>query len=110
MPTDKGMEYTAEARCDLEGWPEAMPMGKANAKTMANFLITRVFIEHGLPGILVVDGGPENKGVLTDLCQRYSIRKVVMSVYNARANGTVKNSHLSIFATISKTLGDKGKG
>jgi hypothetical protein len=110
MPSDAGKKYMIEARCDLTGFVEAQGLAKASSANVADFLTRHIFCRYGVPGIMIVDGGSENKGDVADLCKRFGVNRVVISAYNARANGIVENGHLSLSAILAKTNGGQAKG
>ena len=110
MPTDQGRAYMVEARCDLTGYVEAEGLRKANAKSIYSFLVRDIFTRYGVPGIVVVDGGSENKGLVIDLCKAFGVHRTVISAYNARANGIVENGHLSLASILAKSNGGDGRG
>jgi hypothetical protein len=56
-----------------------------------------------------VDGGPENKDIIKQLATDYGIKRVVISVYNSKANGIIERDHLSIVNALAKMI-DSGKG
>jgi hypothetical protein len=110
MPSDQGKTYMVEARCDLTGFVEAQGLARANAKAIYNFLVRTIFTRYGVPGLVIVDGGSENKGVVIDLCKRFGVQRTVISAYNARANGIVENGHLSLSSILAKSNGGNSKG
>ena len=61
-------KYLVVAREDVSRWPEARVIRKAKAQTVANFLKEDVFVRHGCPTSIVVDGGSENKGEVDIIC------------------------------------------
>lgn len=52
---------------DVLGCPEARAIPKANSQTVIKFLDKDVFVRHGFPTSIVVDGGSENKGLDNEL-------------------------------------------
>ena len=70
MPTGVGnLKYIIVAREDVSRWPEARTIQKGNPETVAKFLEEDMFSRHSCPLQLVVDGGPENKGIVYELCE-----------------------------------------
>jgi len=110
MPTDHGMRYLIEARCDLSGFVEAQPLRAANSKNIASFLETHLVHRYGLPGTVVVDGGTEFKGELKTTCEAMKISRVVTSAYNPRANGIVEGGHYTLASALAKTGKGQAKG
>ena len=93
MPPSRGKSYLVVARDDLSGWPEARALSAATSEAVARFLWEDVICRHGVFGRLVIDGGPENKGVVEALTRKYGIQRVVVSAYHPPANGMVERGH-----------------
>jgi hypothetical protein len=72
---------------------------------MADFLTRYIFYRYGVLGIIIIDGGLENKGNIADLYKWFGVNRVIISAYNARANGIVENGYLSLSAILVKTNG-----
>jgi hypothetical protein len=51
---------------------------------------------------LVIDRGPENKGMAKVFTAKYSIKRVQISVYNSKANRGIKRSHCSIREALAR--------
>lgn len=68
MPPSEGKRYIA-----LEG----RALGAATPKAVARFLCEDVMCRHGCSGKFVMDGGPENKGIVEALTEIYKIKRVV---------------------------------
>jgi hypothetical protein len=109
MPPDKGKHYLVVARDDFSGWAEARALPEARAWRVAKFLWEDVICRHGCFGKLTVDGGPENKGILDELVQRYRIKKVITSSYHPQANGMIERGHRPLSDALSK-MSDGGLG
>jgi hypothetical protein len=56
-----------------------------------------------------VDGGPENKDVVEQLAADYGIKRVIISVYNFKANGIIERGYLPIVNAFAK-ITDGGEG
>jgi hypothetical protein len=76
MPTDGGKKALVVVREDLSGWPEAKALANATVEEIAVFLWEEVVCRHGVFGRLIIDGGPENRGVATVFTKKYSIERV----------------------------------
>ena len=53
-------------------------------------------------GALICDNGPENKGLMIELVERYRIKNVQISSYHSQANGLVERGHQPIVNALSK--------
>jgi hypothetical protein len=57
----------------------------------------------------IVDGSPENKDVMEQFVADYGIKRVVISVYNFKANGMIERGHSPIINVFAK-MTDGGEG
>lgn len=105
MPKNKGKKYLVMARSDLSGWVEGRALASASSTLVAQFLYEDIICRHGIFQKLVVDGGPENKGLTKDLAEKYGIRRVVVSAYHPEANGLVERGHAPVVNALSKMTG-----
>lgn len=109
LPPAGGKKALVEARCGLSGYPEAEALSVVTAKTIYAFLWRYVICRHGVPGILVVDRGSENKGEVEEACKDLAIARLVVSVYNPRANGILEEGHFLIASSLAKMTQGSGK-
>jgi hypothetical protein len=108
MPECRGKKYLVMARCDLSGWPEGRALRSADSESVAAFLWEDIICRHGIFGKLVVDGGPENKGWVKILAEKYGIARVTVSPYHAPANGMIERGHRPVVEALAK-MTDGGK-
>ena len=87
----------------------ARSTSKANSQNVAEFLEEDVFVRHGCPKTLVVDGGSENKGVVDDLCKQLRIWKHTVTAYHPQANGIVERGHKQIVDGLAKACSSPEK-
>ena len=102
MPSDAGFTHLVVGRCDLSGWVEARPLRGATSEQVAKFLWEDFVCRHGCFGKLIVDGGPENKGYVQVLAEKYNIKRVLTSAYHPQANGMVERGHRPIVDALAK--------
>jgi len=102
MPKSSGYQYIVFARDDLSGWVEGRALTAANSKSVAKFLYEDVFARHGCPRRVVVDGGSENKGFVTELLAACQVKRVDISAYHPQSNGLVERGHDAIVNSLSK--------
>ena len=109
MQAVQGKTYLVVARDDLSGWVEARPLAKATAQAVAKFIWEDIVCRHGVFDKLIVDGGPENKGLVKEFARRYGIKRIVVSAYHPQANGMIERGHKPIVDALSKmTAGGQG--
>jgi len=63
---------------------------------------------HGIFRRLVVDRGPENRGVAAAFTKKYGIERVQISAYNSKANRMIERGHKSITEALAKM--SRGRG
>ena len=102
MPKVNGMEFLVVARDDLSGWVEARALGKNNSLNVAKFIWEDIICWHGCPERIIIDRGPENKGLTEELLHCYQIRRVQVSAYYAQANGLVEQGHKTVIDALAK--------
>jgi hypothetical protein len=102
-------QYLVVARDYTTGWPEAKALSVNDSESVAKFLDESIFSRWGLPYRLSVDGGPENKGLVTDLARQYGIERVVSSAYHPQGQGLIERGHKELVGALRKMAGDWGK-
>lgn len=51
---------------------------------------------------MIIDGGSKNKKAVTELAQRYKIKRVIVLAHHPQANGMIKRRHKPIVDALSK--------
>jgi len=105
MPKVRGKKYLIVAREYLSGWPEAKAISNASSETVARFVFEEICCRWGVPEKLSVDGGTENKSVVTALAKRFGIHRVQASAYNSRGQGLIERGHQGFIHGLSKMIG-----
>lgn len=83
-------------------WPFAFPMTNHRAKTIADLLVERVFMEHGFPATLLSDRGTEFLSeLMMAVLQIFRVKKLNTSAYHPQTNGMTErfNQTLTIMLT-----------
>ena len=107
MPDGKlGKKFLVVARDYTSGWPEAKALAKNDSEEVAKFLDEYIFSRWGIPYRLSVDGGPENKGLVTDLAKQYGIERVVASAYHPQGQGLIERGHKELVGALKKMKGN----
>jgi hypothetical protein len=101
MPVIGGFKYMVLARDDLSGWVEGRPLREKTAAAVARFLWEDIVCRFGLYGRLVIDGGSENKSVVSELTKKYGIRRIEASAYHPQAI-SLERVHQAIKDGLSK--------
>lgn len=106
MPDIFGFIYLVVGRDDFSGWVEARPLRNKESFQVAKFIYEDFICRHPCPQKIVVDGGTENQGLLTELVDKYGLKRSQISAYNPRANGQVERGHAPIVQALQKLRGN----
>jgi hypothetical protein len=74
------------------------------SKVIAKFLWENIICRHGIFGRLVINKGSENKDLIMQFVTDYSIKRVVISPYNAKANGMIERDYKPIINALTKII------
>ena len=102
MPLREGKKYLIQARCDFSGKLEARALRNPDSESVAKFFYEEIICRHGCVGRIIVDGGPENKGWVSVLAEKYKLKKVFVSGYHAQPNGIVERGHQPVVDASAK--------
>ena len=98
----RGYQYLVLARDDLTGWVEGRALKTKSSQGVAKFLWEDVICRHSHINTLLVDGGKENKGFVTIICQRLRIRRVQAAAYHPQGNGMIERGHQPVVRALGK--------
>ena len=89
--TTRGNIYILVGIDHFSRWPEAIATRVANAETVASFLHNKIISQHGTPSELLSDHGTHfTSHVISLLCKKYKIRKLMSTPYTPQSNGIVE--------------------
>ena len=89
--TARGNLYILVGIDHFSRWPEAVATRTATAEVVAEFLHARIIAQHGTPRELLTDHGSHFASqVISTLCQRYRIRRLMSTPYTPQGNGIVE--------------------
>jgi hypothetical protein len=83
--------------------------GHSIVERVADFLFKKVVTRYRIFGVLIVNGGAENRSVVERLNERYSTRHIKITPYNARVNGLVEVRHRPIIEALLKLTSGTGR-
>jgi len=63
-----------------------------------------------MPGLLIVDRGPKFKKKVKIICKELGIWRIVVSIYNLRANSIIEGGYFSLANTLAKLTNSTRKG
>ena len=73
--------YLVAAKYNLIGWIEARILTKAINKNITKFMKEELICHYNEYEILVVDRGPKNKLLVSDLIRKFEIKRKIISIY-----------------------------
>jgi hypothetical protein len=76
----------------------------ATSKVIIKFLWEDIIYRYGIFRRLIINGGPENKDLIVQFVTDYDIKRVVISPYNAKANGMIERDHKPIINVLAKMI------
>jgi transposase InsO family protein len=86
-------------------WADAIPLPNKEAVTVANALVSKIFVHVGVPLQILSDQGKEfDNNLMTSLCNKLGIDKVRTSPYHAATNGCIERMHRSINGMLAKCV------
>jgi hypothetical protein len=86
-------------------WADAIPLPKKEAVTVANALVSKIFVHVGvLLQILSDQGNDFNNNLMTSLCNKLGLDKVRTSPDYAATNGFIECMHMSINTMFAKCV------
>jgi len=101
--TTDGNKYAVVAQDYFTKWPEARALSETSAETIAKFITEDIISRHGCPQKIQSDNGPQFAGnVVRELCERYDIKRVLISPYHPQSNGMVERLNGTIGTALSK--------
>jgi hypothetical protein len=110
MPACRGKSCLVVARDDFSGWVEAKAFFIAVSETVSKFLWEDVICRYSMFDKLIVDWGPENKGLVEGLVKKFGINRIITSAYHPEVNGMIERGYQSTANGLAKmTEGGLGK-
>ena len=100
-------KYIVVTQEDVSGWPEIRALRKATIQAVADFLHEENFARHGCPTTILVDSGSENKAMVDNVCNMYSIKKHTVTGYHPQVNGIIERGHKQLVDGLSKACAKK---
>lgn len=105
MPGSKG--FMLHVSCATAKWDEARASKKNDSHAWAKFLYEDVISRFGCTIVFVCDGGPEFKGAVRELMERYGIAIVLSSPYHPEGNGIAERDGQTLARVVLRLAGDR---
>ena len=97
-----GYRYLLTCICMASKWPEAIPLKRMTAKSVAEGLV-EIFASTGIPLQLVSDQGTQFVGkVVKQLCKCLHIDRIKTTPYHPEGNGVVERLHGTLVPMLTK--------
>jgi hypothetical protein len=90
-PKSQGKCYLVEARSNFRDWVEARAPIRNDSHQVSMLLWEEIIRRYRIFARLIVDGGPENKSLLTIMAMYHDIRPTVTSIYHLEVNRPVQS-------------------
>lgn len=104
--TRHGNRYILCAICSCSKYPEVACVPTLSTNVMCRFFMNQVVANHGVPEVVVTDGGPEFQSEWVTLMQSMGVKASKISAYRPCANGQVESTVKAILTGLQKCVGD----
>ena len=102
-----GYKYLLTYICMASRYPDAIPLKSVTAEDIAEGMLD-IFSRTGLPRELLTDRGTQFVSALvTQLCNRLHIDKLITSLYHPQTNGCIERMHGTLSSMIRKSIQSK---
>ncbi len=86
--TAQGNKYIIVFTDYLTRWPEAFPIKKIDAKTVAKIFVNEIIARHSAPSVLLSDQGAQFMSILVkETCDYLLVNKINTTAYHPQTNG-----------------------
>jgi len=86
----------------------AFPVRNHEAKTVAKYLVERVFLIHGVPLQLLSNRGAEFEGhIFKEICELFGVDKLRTTAYKPSTKGALERMHRTLNTMLGKVVDEK---
>jgi len=86
----------------------AFPVRNHEAKTVAKYLVERVFLTHGVPLQLLSDRGAEfERHIFQEVCELLGVDELQTTAYKPSTNGALERMHRTLNTMLGKIVDEK---
>jgi len=101
--TERGNKYICVAMDYFSKWPEACALPNHEAETVAEFLVTQVFTQFGVPRELHSDQGREFESrVFKECCRLLGVHKIHTTPLRPQSDGMVERFNATLITQLAK--------
>ena len=105
--TKSGYKYILTCMCYATKYPEAIPLKKVDAQSVAEAMV-EVFSRTGLPNEVLTDqGGVFLSALCKQMCKLLQITTLRTSPYHPQTDGMLERWHASLKSMLKKAQGDR---
>jgi transposase InsO family protein len=105
----KGNRYLLTFIDHFTRFPEAVPIPKQDAETVARALLVNVFSRHGCPQVLSSDRGTNFMSELfQEMCKIFQIKRLTSSAFNPKMQGKIEKLHFGLNQSFSHYVNKYG--
>jgi transposase InsO family protein len=107
--TRKGNKYLLTFIDHFSRYPEAIPIARQDAPTVARALVTEIFSRLGCPQALSSDKGSNFMSELfQEMCKLLKVKRINSTAFNPQMHGKVEKFHLGLNQTMSHYVNEYG--
>jgi transposase InsO family protein len=107
--TKKGNRYLLTFIDHFSRYPEAIPIPRQDAPTVARALVTEIFSRLGCPQALTSDKGSNFMSELfQEMCKLLKVKRINSTAFNPQMQGKVEKFHLGLNQTMSHYVNKYG--
>lgn len=100
--TWQGNRYLVVFTEYLTKWTDIFPVKNTDAITIAKLLTNEIILHHGAPRTLLLDWGRNFlSAVFKEVCNLYSIKKLITTAYRPQTDGQVERLNSTLCQTLS---------
>ena len=97
-------------REDLSGWLEGKALRHTNMELIRDFIQKKIFCRWGIIPVIILDGGPENRGLKKYILDKYKTQVKITLAYHLASNGMIEIGHKLIKDALLKITDSTRKG
>lgn len=107
-PTSKNSKYILVCTDLFTRWVETESTKNCTANTVARFLITRIFLKHGSPDMIITDRGTHfNNELVSQLIRNLESKHAVSTAYHPQTNGACERVNYTLSQILSSIVFEK---
>ena len=102
--SDSGSYYIILATYYAGGWSDSTTMKNKTARNVSDFLIRRVFLRHGIPGVIQMDRGGFLNKTVKDLSRKFGAKMKFSTPYHPEAGGKAERTNRTVLGKLARVI------